>query len=154
MSDRYLIGKHPDFFKSFFDLAIDQGFNTECHQVITDDDYILNLFRIKDPRTPKGAPVVFLQHGLFGSAENWVMNDKKSIAFILASKGYDVWLGNHRGTKYSRNHMKLDPDTDQDYWKFSFVEMGEHDMPASINYVRTLTGVSKVSYIGHSQGTT
>lgn len=82
------------------------------------------------------------------------MNDKKSIAFILASKGYDVWLGNHRGTKYARNHVKLDPDTDQEYWKFSFVEMGEQDMPASINYVRNLTGVGKVSYIGHSQGTT
>lgn len=82
------------------------------------------------------------------------MNKEKSPAFILASRGYDVWLGNHRGTKYSRSHVSLDPDTDKAYWDFSFPEIGDYDQPASIDYVRNITNQDKLTYIGHSQGTT
>lgn len=115
-----MIGKHPDYFKTIFELAMDQGLNHECHQVTTDDGYILNLFRIKNPDLSVNAPVIFMQHGLMGSGENWVMNGKNSPAFYFANKGYDVWLGNHRGTKYARNHETLDPNKDAEYWQFSF----------------------------------
>ena len=74
MNNKYRSGKHPDFFKNFFELSTDQGMSSECHSVVTDDGYILNLFRVRDSRTKEGAPVVFLQHGLFASAENWVSN--------------------------------------------------------------------------------
>lgn len=32
--------------------------------------------------------------------------------------------------------------------------MGEYDVPTWIDYITDLTGYSKVSYIGHSEGTT
>ena len=80
----------------------------------------MTVFRLKHKNTKPGAPVVFLQHGIFGSAENWVMNKEFSPAFILANAGYDVWLGNSRGSKYSRKHKTLDPDHDGAYWQFSF----------------------------------
>ena len=41
-------------------------------------------------------------------------------------KGYDVWLGNYRGNHESREHMKLDPDWDSDYWQFSWDEMAKY----------------------------
>lgn len=82
------------------------------------------------------------------------MNDQLSPAFVLARAGYDVWLGNSRGSKYSRNHASLDPDADKEFWQYSWQEMAEHDLPAMIDYVRLVTGAQKLSYVGHSQGTT
>mgnify|MGYP000438382736 CR=1 FL=1 len=98
------------------------------------------MFRIKHPDTKPGAPVVFLMHGVICSADYWVVNDEESPAFYLANKGYDVWLGNHRGTKYSRDHESLDPNEDADYWKFSHQEVAEQDLPAFIDSVREKTG--------------
>jgi len=90
--------------------------NYECHHVTTEDGYILSLFRIKLPTTKQGAPVVFLQHGFLASADSWVINGDNSPAFLLAKEGYDVWLGNNRGNKYSRRHSELDPNKDQAFW--------------------------------------
>jgi pimeloyl-ACP methyl ester carboxylesterase len=134
----------------------DNGFVFETHPVITEDGYILSVFRItKDGFTKPGAPVVFLQHGITDSADCWIMNNNLvAPAFQLVRSGYDVWLGNQRGTKYSKGHMTLDAMKDKAYWEFSFTEMGKFDAPAQIDFVRLKTGAEKVTYIGHSQGTT
>lgn len=84
----------------------------------------------------------------------WVMNDAdKANAFILSRAGYDVWMGNNRGTKYSMEHVTKKP-SDRDFWDFYQAEMGIYDLPAFIEHISTTTGVSNMSYIGHSQGTT
>ena len=90
---------------------------------------------MRDYKTEKGAPVVFMMHGLFASSENFVMNGSKSPAIVLAKQGYDVWCGNHRGTKYARSHVKLNPDKDEKFWDFSFTEMGDFDLPTSIEFI-------------------
>jgi len=71
----------------------------------------------------------------------------------LADAGYDVWLGNYRGNTYSRGHCHL-TDEDFDYWKFSWDQMAEFDLPASIDYVIDVTGQEKIHFVGHSMGTT
>ena len=50
---------------------------------------------------------------------------------MLASAGFDVWLGNNRGTRYSRKNTRLNPDTDaSEFFKYSFFELGQYDAPA------------------------
>ena len=58
-----------------------------------------------------------------------------SPAFRLVKAGYDVWLGNSRGSKYSLQHLNYDEKIDLEYWNFSFVEFGKYDLSASVDYI-------------------
>lgn len=88
------------------------------------------------------------------SADTFIVHKNKSIGVQIAKAGYDVWLGNNRGNIYSRNHLKYNPSLDQEkYFDYSFQELGQYDLPAQINFVTNFTNVKKLSYIGHSQGT-
>lgn len=135
--------------------------NFENHTVTTDDGYILEMHRVFANLTEELSedvvrPVFFMQHGLIASSESYLMNGNHSAAFHFAHHGYDVWLGNNRVSKYSRTHSSLDPDDPEDaeaYFNFSFWELGKYDAPKQIDYVRNLTGNDKVTYMGHSQGT-
>lgn len=75
-----------------------------------------------------------------------------SLAFLLANSGYDVWLGNTRGSTYSLNHTHLDHRYDVKYWDFSFHEMAIYDLPTMIDYILSLRNRRSLSYVGHSQG--
>lgn len=76
----------------------------------------------------------------------------------MADEGYDVWMGNARGSRYSRRHIKYNPDgwrfERKFFWAFSWHEIGVIDVPEMIDYVLARTGYEKLQYIGHSQGTT
>lgn len=112
------------------------------------------MFRIHQENLKENAKVVFIQHGLFNDADVWVVHKNESLAFVLANQGHDIWLGNNRGNKYSRNHTKLDPDVNNtEFFDYSFFELGRFDAPAQIDYVRNYTGHDKLYYVGHSQGT-
>jgi lysosomal acid lipase/cholesteryl ester hydrolase len=55
-----------------------------------------------------GLPIVFLQHGLTQSSDAWVINDEsRSLAYMLANQGFDVFLGNGRGSKYGIKSEKF-----------------------------------------------
>jgi len=46
----------------------------------------------------------------------WVMNRPEvAPALVLARAGYDVWMGNNRGTNYSKTHTTLS-NKDKEYW--------------------------------------
>jgi len=47
----------------------------------------------------------------FQDALTWLINPPdEALGFILADNGYDVWISNTRGTKYSRSHKSLSPN--------------------------------------------
>jgi gastric triacylglycerol lipase len=139
----------------FSDMVTSLGYPFESHHTTTDDGYILRLFRIqaKGTKITPGKKVVFLQHGLIDSADDWVVNEEtKSLGLVLAQQGYDVWMGNSRGNKYSRANTHITP-IHRDFWYYSFQEMGEFDVKANLGYVTAITGKDKITYVGHSQGT-
>jgi hypothetical protein len=43
---------------------------------------------------------------------------------------------NHRGTGPSREHTWLSANTDPEYWTFGFVEFGEYDLKATIDFIQ------------------
>ena len=131
------------------DLIRSHHYEVETHTVITDDGYCLQLHRIPG----RGKPVLLI-HGMMCSSYCWVTSDSNSLAFILADAGYDVWLGNFRGTKYSRSHCRLDPDKHLAFWRFSLHELGVKDLAAMIAKIVKISARKKISFIGHSMGTT
>jgi lysosomal acid lipase/cholesteryl ester hydrolase len=72
---------------------------------------------------------------------------EKSLGLKLVNKGYDLWMANSRGNRYSRDHVKADdelftqhPKENDEYWKFSFSEMAKYDQPALWRYIEGVTG--------------
>lgn len=65
----------------------------------------------------------------------WVMNTPETApAFQIARAGYDVWMGNNRGSKYSNTHKTLS-NKDLAYWDFYQLDMASSDLPSIITFV-------------------
>lgn len=79
------------------------------------------------------------------------MDPSLCLAFVLADAGFDVWMANVRGSKYSSEHDHLHPSSSR-YWNFGLDEMACLDVPTIVDYVLDRTGRSHVSWIGYSQG--
>lgn len=155
LAESKMPGKLEICTQSYFQKIV-PGYPIETHKVQTDDGYILTVFRIQAKGTTikSGKPAVFLQHGINDTGFCFFFNDPdKALGIMLADQGFDVWIGNTRGNKFSRAHKTLSIES-KAFWQYSFMQMGQYDVPANIQYVKNTAGVSKVTYIGHSQGTT
>ena len=93
------------------------GFDWDYHEVHTDDGYILNVMRLipeeavgKTETYSFGDPV-FIQHAMSANGSKMLnrMNyEIDSTPIALAKAGYDVWLGNSRGNRFSPEHESMD----------------------------------------------
>ena len=141
------------------------GYPFEKYVYHTKDGYINTVFRIPGPKGTKeglgaqGKPVVLYQHGLFDCFAGIINDEEDSLGLKLVNQGYDLWMGNARCNRYSRDHQWLDVDTSQlairsKFFEISFDHMAEFDQPALWECVLSNTKQEKLTYIGHSQGTT
>uniref|UniRef100_A0A0D3H2G6 AB hydrolase-1 domain-containing protein n=1 Tax=Oryza barthii TaxID=65489 RepID=A0A0D3H2G6_9ORYZ len=95
---------------------------------------------------------VLLQHGVLVDGMTWLLGSpEESLPYILADQGFDVWIANNRGTRWSSRHVSLDPKS-RSYWNWSWDDIVVNDMPAIVDYVCSHTG-QKPHYVGHSMGT-
>lgn len=164
---------------SIVDLIKAAGYPVEVHFVHTSDGFKLRMHRIpagvrklnyevdtgsgsvenseivyQNESSASDTEPIFLMHGLFCAAAMWVAESSdKSLGFMLADAGYDVWMLSARATTFSAAHKTLDSQS-QKYWDYSFHEIGYYDIPAAINFVLQKTRQKKVRYVGHSQGCT
>lgn len=155
------------------------GYPVEVHHVQTADGFKLRMHRIPNgirklnyevdtsssssesshimygnETAPSKKESIFLMHGLLCAAPMWVAESSdKSLGFMLADAGYDVWMLNARATSFSSAHKILDPQSKK-YWDYSWHEIGFYDIPAAINYILQNTKQEKIRYVGHSQGCT
>ncbi|KAM7072816.1 lipase member J isoform 1-T1 [Molossus nigricans] len=123
---RYQRSVNPETNMNISQIISYWGYPDEEYDIVTEDGYILGLYRI-----PYGK----------------IKSDNNSDA------GYDVWMGNSRGTIWSRKHLYLKSNS-KEFWAFSFDEMAKYDLPASIEFIVKQTGQEKIFYVGYSQGTT
>ncbi|KAI0125201.1 Alpha/Beta hydrolase protein [Xylariales sp. AK1849] len=149
----------------FVDLCAMAGYTAEEHVVQTKDGYLLGLHRLawrkgeEDMKVNNGQhslrkKVIYMHHGLLMNSEVWVCltDARRCLPFVLVDRGFDVWLGNNRGNKYSKKSIKTSPATIE-FWNFSIDEFAFHDIPDSIEYILQSTKQPSLSYIGFSQGT-
>lgn len=70
--------------------------------------------------------MVFTLIKVFILLKNRLLN----LPYVLASEGYDIWIGNNRGTIFSDRNSHL-----PGYWQFNMDHFIEYDQPALINTV-------------------
>lgn len=177
------------------------GFDYETHDAIADDGYITVLTHIINPLADKSKvryPPVLFEHGgtidptayIIASSiqhhpEKWprALNDppitswNRSLAFVLANNGFDVWLAETRGSSDNNNrrvrikaaqtvitggnkgkNMTSGENMDMlvrgtDFWAFSQDDIIAHELKSHIDTVLRLTGADRLHLMTFSLST-
>ena len=85
--------------------------------------------------------------GMYGTA-----TDKTWILWMV-EQGYEAWLVNSWGVKYSQKHERDGEWSLKEKWDFDWADMGYYDLPAAVEYILQVTQAPKVTVAAHSQGT-
>ena len=135
------------------------GYTYEAVEVLTEDGYTLTTFHITGKIGEDGSvvtreptePPVLIQHGLGSDAATWLWSYMKGVPLPLQlyDAGFDVWMGNNRGTEFSQKHETL-TTKDKEFWMYDWAEMGRYDGPANISMIKEHTGYDKILYLGYS----
>ena len=165
---------YPEINKAFKDWG--RNYYWKSYDCRTDDQYDLTMFRIlgkskrKKTNNQWSKGVVLLLHGFSKDAYTWFDHrrgdvTKPFLPTMLHDRGYDVWIGNYRGTRYSLTHKDWDPiDNNLDareYFDYEATDIAKNDIPAMVKLImdtqalaKLRTGVpcKKINFIGHSHG--
>eukprot|EP00123_Amoebidium_parasiticum_P000723 comp11601_c0_seq1/m.6087 comp11601_c0_seq1/g.6087 ORF comp11601_c0_seq1/g.6087 comp11601_c0_seq1/m.6087 type:complete len:561 (-) comp11601_c0_seq1:107-1789(-) len=139
----------------------DAGYPYECYEVITDDGYVNVLERLPRPGAKKA---VYLQHGVSDNSATFISTGTiGGLAYRLWDEGFDVYLGNFRGTR-ALKHIDQTIAM-KDYWKFTPNDHAFRDIPAFLRKIRAVQRAEAtergeapdeytVTLVSHSMGAT
>ncbi len=114
--------------------------------VTTDDGWQLELTRYPCERGCSGPPVLMV-HGISSNARGVDVDESHSMPRWFARHGREAWTLSLRGTGASDHPGDRGLPSlicFDDYW--------QHDLPAAIAKVRSVSGADTIDYIGHSMG--
>lgn len=179
------------------------GFEFESHRVISDDNYITLLVRLVNPKANrsqlKQPPIMMMDGGFIGPPTYVLANSiqhhpekyprgpsdgpmtswNRSLAFVLANNGFDVWLVGTRGHgEQNQQHLELKGPKSIDqkrstwklgmllakrnrklqkqadhYWMFTMDDVIKNEVPRQMEKVIQETGAKNVSIVTYSQST-
>ncbi|XP_055624674.1 lipase 3-like [Toxorhynchites rutilus septentrionalis] len=136
--------------KSTEHYIVNNRINSERYRVTTEDGYRLTVFRLVTKAPSRG--VALLQHGMRSSSADWLQLNSNLPSQLLAA-GFEVWVGNSRGSPESAGHNNL-RNTSADFWDFSFHEIGYYDLAAMIDAALEKSHHKRIHLIGYSEGST
>ena len=155
-------------YPEFAQLMEASSYAWESLLVETDDGWTNSIFRVtgkidedgevQDLRKEGLLPVI-IQHGGGMDAQDFLTYATYTggISWVLQlyDRGYDVFLPNNRGTRYSNVNARDTGDdawTEQERWAFTYADYGRSDQPAFIEKALEVSGAEKLTYIGYSAG--
>ncbi|KAJ3437314.1 lipase [Anaeramoeba flamelloides] len=143
----------PDVDRDVCGLITSKNYPCELLHTQTEDGFTIGIHHMSNP----GGKPILLWHGMLQNAATWAMNfPNQDLIYLLFDAGFDVYMGNSRGTIYSQEHTSLDPKNDsEEFWERCDFDFGSiYDLPAVIDYILENTGYQKLGYVGHSRGST
>ncbi|KAH6924568.1 hypothetical protein HPB50_019606 [Hyalomma asiaticum] len=140
------------------ELIMSFGFSCETTEATTEDGYIIEVDRLgllapDNSTSPEESGAnrnpIILVPGILADSGSWFTNyPSQGPGFMLAQRGYDIWVMNTREIAHRSRHKTLSQKED------SFDEIGRYDIAAVIDLVLNVTGANKVTLLAYSQGMT
>ncbi|MBT6178396.1 MAG: alpha/beta fold hydrolase [Deltaproteobacteria bacterium] len=122
--------------------------STEVFHIETSDGWSIAIHHYAPRGSTKQSTPVLLCHGISSNKYNWDLNDEYSFPDYIASKGFDTYVVELRGSGQSTKPGLFD-EKEYDY---SFDDYVLRDLPAAINFVSSRSETGQVHWMGHSMG--
>jgi pimeloyl-ACP methyl ester carboxylesterase len=141
--------------ENIVDLASKNALKVSIFEITSKDGYILSVMRCSAALNPSEEsqqsnhkPIVLILPGLVQDAD-LVMNPpaERNLVSYLLEQGYDVWIGNNRGSKYSSRHVKYSLHPDSRYWRYALDELAAVDFPCFVSFIKEYTHCHRISCI-------
>ncbi|XP_049789722.1 lipase 3-like isoform X2 [Schistocerca nitens] len=127
----------------------DYGLTCETHVVETEDGYQLTAHRVPVPPGVPRRGALLAVSGLIGCSDTFLLlHPERSMLKPLSEAGYDVMLGNVRGSAYATGHGR----SQQQSLRFNLDDTGEYDVEALVALTQRVTGDARPFYLGYSSG--